>query len=219
LAALRNAISERKPLKEYQALARALSDQLVAPAESLLRGKELIVVPHDVLHNLTFHALVTNDGHYLIEKHPIEYLSSASLIQFTRAKRRGIGKKVLAFGNPAVGAPVNELRFAERETAELKKLFPETTALLGGAASKAKLKELAPQYDILHFAAHTELKQDDALSSAVLLAKSDDDSGRLEVRDIFGLDLWMHGFDPFKSVKHFITQVRRRKISINYDNH
>jgi hypothetical protein len=29
----------------------------------------------------------------------------------------------------------------------------------------------------------------------------------------------MHGFDPFKSVKHFITQVPRRKISINYDNH
>jgi CHAT domain-containing protein len=45
------------------------------------------------------------------------------------------------------------------------------------------------QYDILHFAAHTELKQDDPLSSAVLLAKSADDNGRLEVRDIFGLDL------------------------------
>ena len=48
---------------------------------------------------------------------------------------------------------------------------------------------MAHDYDILHFAAHTELKQDDPLSSAVLLAKSGDDNGRLEVRDIFGLDL------------------------------
>jgi CHAT domain-containing protein len=48
---------------------------------------------------------------------------------------------------------------------------------------------LAREYDILHFAAHTELKQDDPLSSAVLLAKSSNDSGRLEVRDIFTLDL------------------------------
>ena len=189
LGALRAAISERKPLKEYQALARELYEQLIAPAEPFVRGKELIIVPHDVLHNLPFHALVGSDGRYLIEKYSIQYISSASLMQFTQAKRRGLGKKVLAFGNPAGKDSFPELQFAERETAELKKSFPETTQLLKSEATKLKVKELAARYDILHFAAHTELKQDDPLSSAVLLAKSNSDNGRLEVRDIFGLDL------------------------------
>ena len=98
LEALRAAISERKPIKEYQALARELYKQLLAPAESFIQGKELVIVPHGVLHNLPFHALIGADGRYLIEKYPIEYLSSASVMQFTRAKRRAIGKKVLHWG-------------------------------------------------------------------------------------------------------------------------
>jgi CHAT domain-containing protein/predicted negative regulator of RcsB-dependent stress response len=188
LQILRAAISERRPLTEYQALARQFYQQLIAPAESYIQGKELIIVPHGVLHNLPFHALVGNDGRYLIEKYPVHYLSSASLMQFTQAKRRALGQRVLAFGNPAVES-VEELKFAERETAEVKKLFPATTQLLRSEATKDKVKALAHDYDILHFATHTELKQDDPLSSAVILARSATDDGRLEVRDIFGLDL------------------------------
>lgn len=189
LGALRSAISERKPLNEYHALAQELYDQLIAPAESFIQGRELIIVPHDVLHNLPFHALVAKDGRYLIEKQPIEYLSSASLMQFTRAKRRVLGKKVLAFGNPAASASVKELKFAEQETAEVKKLFASTTLLQRNEATKDKVKTLARDYDILHFAAHTELKQDDPLASAILLAKSGTDDGRLTVSDIFGMNL------------------------------
>lgn len=189
LEALKSAISERKPIKQYKKGAHELYRQLVAPAESFIQGKELIIVPHDVLHNLPFHALVGADGRFLIENHPIEYLSSASLMQFTQGKRRALGNKVLAFGNPVVSEAVKDLKFAEQETGELKKLFPATTELLRSEATKVKLKQLAPQYDILHFAAHTELKEDDPLSSAVLLAKGANDNGRLEVRDIFGLDL------------------------------
>ena len=171
LEALRAAISERKPIKEYQALARELYKQLLAPAESFIQGKELVIVPHDVLHNLPFHALIGADGRYLIEKYPIEYLSDASVMQFTRGKRRALGNKLLAFGNPASADSVKQLKFAEQETAELKTLFPATTVLQRTEATKPKVKELAFQYDILHFATHTELRQDDPLSSAVLLAK------------------------------------------------
>jgi len=116
----------------------------------------------------------------------MECLSSASLMQFTRAKRRAIGKKILAFGNPAASESVKELKFAGQETVEVQQLFPETTLLQRNEATKLKLKELASQYDILHFATHTDLKQDDPLSSAVLLARSANDDGRLEVRDIPG---------------------------------
>jgi len=189
LQSLRSAISERKPVKEYQALAHDFYDQLLAPANPFIQGKELIIVPHDVLHNLPFHALVGSDGRYLIETHPVQYLSSASLMQFTQAKRRALGKKVLAFGNPKSDNLMTQLKFAEQETTGVEKLFPATTLLQRSEATKDKVKLLAHNYDILHFATHAELKQEDPLSSAVLLAKSAEDNGRLEVRDIFALDL------------------------------
>jgi CHAT domain-containing protein len=78
--ALRSAISDLKPLKDYQILARDLYQQLIAPATSLINGKELIIVPHDALHYLPFQALYSERGRYLVEDHAVTYLSSASLM-------------------------------------------------------------------------------------------------------------------------------------------
>ena len=117
------------------------------------------------------------------------YLSSASLLQFTTAKRKALGKKVLAIGNPDLVDQTKELKFAELEAGEIKKLYPSSSVLLGKEATKLKAKDLSSQHDILHFAAHAELNPDDPLSSAILLAKRDGDEGRLEVREIFEMDL------------------------------
>jgi CHAT domain-containing protein len=56
-------------------------------------------------------------------------------------------------------------------------------------ATEEKSKTLSGDRDILHFATHAELKQDDPLSSAILLAKEYKEDGRLEVREIFGMNL------------------------------
>jgi CHAT domain-containing protein len=75
------------------------------------------------------------------------------------------------------------------ETSEIKKLYPSSSVLLGKEATKLKAKDLSSQHDILHFAAHAELNAEDPLSSAILLAKANGDEGKLEVREIFELDL------------------------------
>ena len=54
---------------------------------------------------------------------------------------------------------------------------------------KRRANLFLPSYDILHFATHAQLNEDDPLSSAVLLAKGGKEDGRLEVREIFGMDL------------------------------
>jgi CHAT domain-containing protein len=56
-------------------------------------------------------------------------------------------------------------------------------------ATEEKSKALSPNHNILHFATHAELKQEDPLSSAILLARDDKEDGRLEVREIFGMEL------------------------------
>ncbi len=195
---LRDAIYQLGEKEKFNGLSQELYRLLIQPALQHMRGKELIIVPHDVLHYVPFHALLSPEGKYLIEKYPIYYLSSASLLQFTTEKRRAKGDlsavlaqagKVLAMGNPDLGDPKMNLQFAEMEAKEIQTLYPQSTVLLKKEATKEKAKALSPQNDIMHFATHAELNEDDPLSSAILLAKSDKEDGRLEVREIFGMDL------------------------------
>ena len=186
---LRTAISDLRPLKEYQAISRGFYDLFVAPVKPFIRGKEIIIVPHDVLHYVPFQALFSSDGKYLIEDHPVTYVSSASLIQFTKAKRKPVGQKVLAFGNPSFDSAKVNLPMSELETDAIRRLYPQSVAFVKGEASEEKVKALSQDYEVIHFAAHAELSKEDPLSSAVLLARGGKEDGRLEVREIFGMDL------------------------------
>ena len=187
--ALRQSIAELKPVEQYQKLSRGLYKILIEPARPHIRGKELVIVPHDVLHYLPFQALYADDKKYLIEQYPVSYLSSASLLQFTKEKRKAGRERVLALANPDLGDPKKNLEFAEVEAREVQTAYPQSILLLKGEATEASGKQLSPQYDILHFATHGELKEADPLASALLLARSGRDDGRLEVREIFGLNL------------------------------
>src|SRR5262249_22548388 len=166
-----------------------LYQELIQPILPYASGKELIIVPHDVLHYLPFHALRSPDGRYLIEKYPVYYLSSASLLQFVTEKRKTGGEKVLAFGNPDLGDPEKNLEYAEVEAEEEKAAYQESSVYIRKEATEEKSKTLTANRDIIHFATHAELNEDDPLSSAVLLAKGGKEDGRLEVREIFGMDL------------------------------
>jgi CHAT domain-containing protein/Flp pilus assembly protein TadD len=185
---LRTAISELRPAMEYQKLALDFYRQLIAPAIPFVKGKELIIVPHDALHYLPFQALYSPQGKYLVEDHSLTYLSSASLLQFVKEKRQPVGQRILAFGNPTFDAKA-DLPMSELEANEIRRLYSQTTIFVKSAASEANVKSAARNYDVLHFATHAELRRDDPLSSAVLLAKSEKEDGRLEVREIFGMSL------------------------------
>jgi CHAT domain-containing protein len=96
---------------------------------------------------------------------------------------------VLALGNPDLGDPEKNLQYAELEAQEIKTSYPEASIYLKQEATEEKSKKLSSDRDILHFATHAELKEDDPLSSAILLAKSENEDGRLEVKEIFGMNL------------------------------
>jgi CHAT domain-containing protein/predicted negative regulator of RcsB-dependent stress response len=186
---LRESIFTLGEREKFNEASTVLYKQLIQPILPHITGKELIIVPHDVLHYLPFHALIGSDGRYLIEKYPIYYLSSASLLQFVKEKRKAGREKVLAFGNPDLGDPEKNLEYAELEAEEVKNVYPDSTVYVKKEASEEKSKSLSPSYDVLHFATHAQLNEDDPLSSAVLLTKGGKEDGRLEVREIFGMDL------------------------------
>ncbi|HUK41807.1 MAG TPA: CHAT domain-containing protein, partial [Candidatus Acidoferrales bacterium] len=168
-----------------------LYNLLIEPALPHIRSKDLLIVPHDVLHYLPFQSLMSAAGKYLVQDYSLYYLSSASLMQFTKEKQRAnrSDERALALGNPDLNDEAYNLRFAEREVREIARDYPDSTVLVGAQATKAKVLSLSPNKDILHFAVHAQFNQEDPTNSALLLAREGQDDGKLKVGEIFSLNL------------------------------
>ena len=189
VTSMRESIYQVGEKETFKISSEELYGLLIKPALFHVRGKELLIVPHDVLHYLPFQALLSPAGKYLIQDYPIYYLSSASLMQFTHAKKKTGGGTALVMGNPSLGDYAYNLRFAEREAREIAQFYPHSAVYLRVDANKSKAVSLSPKYDMLHFAVHAEFSEDDPLSSALLLAGDAQDDGRLKVGEIFSLRL------------------------------
>jgi CHAT domain-containing protein len=189
VSSLRDNVLQVGEKEKFASSSRELYRLLIQPALQHVRGKELLIVPHDVLHYLPFQALLSSQGRYLVQDYPIHYLSSASLMQFTHAKRRAMAEKALVLGNPSLGDEAYNLRFAEREAKEVASVYPQSAVYLRAEANKPRALSLSPKYDMLHFAVHAEFNEEDPMSSALLLAVEGKEDGRLKVEEIFSLDL------------------------------
>ncbi len=192
VSALRDAIYQVGEKEKFRGYSEELYKLLIEPALADIRGKELLIIPHDVLHYLPYQALLSDKGKYLVQDYPIYYLSSASLMQFTREKRkasRASGDRALVMGNPSLGDEAYDLRFAEREAKEIARVYPKSAVYLKTEATKPRAVSLSPDYDILHFAVHGEFDQDDPLSSGLLLAAGGKGEGKLKASEIFSLSL------------------------------
>jgi CHAT domain-containing protein len=186
---LRESVFQVGEKEKFRASAQELYKLLIEPALPHIRGKELLIVSHDVLHYVPFQALISAQGKYLIQDYPVYYLSSASLMQFTREKRRASRESALVMGNPSLGDPAYNLRFAEREAREVAVVYPKSAVYLKEEATKPRAISSGPNFEMLHFAVHAEFNEEDPLSSALLLAGEGKEDGRLKVGEIFSLNL------------------------------
>jgi CHAT domain-containing protein/Tfp pilus assembly protein PilF len=203
-------LEDREP--GYIEQSQSLYGLLVKPAESALRRKRtLCIIPDGPLWDVSFQALQSQNGRFLIESHAIYYAPSLSVLSEMR-KRGGTSNKnvspsLLALANPFTGKEViAQLRDAQRgesfdplpesetEVRALAQIFGagESKTLIGAQADEKTFKSLAPKYQTIHFATHGVLDNRHPLYSYLLLAKSDssgDEDGLLEAREIMNLDL------------------------------
>jgi len=162
---------------------------LVAPALPKLAGvRELGIVPHDALHTLSF-ASLTDGQEYLLDRHPLFQLPSASVYRFTLERRKAErNTRVLAVGNPDLRDQSLELPFAEREVGSLAWNYPNMTALIGDKATKGWITEHISEFGIIHLATHGEFDPVNPLFSALKLADTRKNAnGDLEATEIFDL--------------------------------
>lgn len=185
-------------VEEYQSFFQPFVDPLVdkLPGGDPMTSKDDIIwfVPHDALHYLPLHAL-TLEGQCLIERNPVCYTPSASVMKYCHAKRKGRRAKALVLGDSR-----NNLAHARQEAIAVANLFG-TVPYLKEQATKSfvteKLRQEREEIDILHFACHGYFDPLQPLRSGIELAPEQEDSSsdadnlrwNLTAEEIFGLEM------------------------------
>lgn len=163
--------------------AGGLYRDLIAPLESHIRGRRLLIVPHGALHFLPFAALLDGEGRRLVERYPLSQIPSASVLPFLVRKRSPDQGRLLALGDSDGSLP-----HAAEEARAVAALYG-AQPLLGARATEAALREQARPIDVLHIATHAVTDSARPLFSRIELAPGGGEDGDLEVHEVFGLDL------------------------------
>ncbi len=172
---------------ELDKLAQQLYDVLIRPVLGHLNGiQRLALIPDGDLHRLPFAALHSKTQ-YLVEQFTIYYAPSMSMLQVCLERERPSGNRLLVFGNPDLQNPEWDLPYAEQESRALAEKH-HGTSFLRHQATREELLKCWHACDFLHFACHAVWDEDHPEFSAILLAPTERESGRLEVHELFALN-------------------------------
>ncbi|MFC1976376.1 CHAT domain-containing protein, partial [Chloroflexota bacterium] len=166
---------------------RQLHKWLITPLKPHLTTPKLGVVPHDVLHYLPFAAL-TDGERYLSDDYVLFTLPSASVLRFIQEKRKPKVDTLLALGNPTTVELLPDLNFAEQEVETIADLYG-IQPLVDEEATESIVQSQAGEVGILHLAAHSVYNKFNPLFSVIHLAGDSRNDGRLEVYEVYELDL------------------------------
>jgi len=180
---------EEPSSQDWQGPARALHRRLWRPLEGMVIARQVIVVPHGVLHYVPFVALQQTDGSLLLDRIGFRSLPSASVLKYLKPRMVNGEGRLLAFGNPDLGDPKLDLRFAEAEARLVAGMTANSRLLVRRDASKSNFKNVAALFSRLHFATHGRFRADDPLASGLYLAKEAQDDGVLTVSDLYSMSL------------------------------
>lgn len=151
----------------------ALYAGLFAPLEALTTGaSRLLIVPHDLLHRIPFHAFRSPEGTYLAERFILSYAPSLAVAQ-EAVGMPGVGKlgpAILLGADKTAYAALASLSFASAELTGISKWLPETRGFEAEQASRRNLLRQRGDCEILHCACHGEYDSDDPLLSRLYLA-------------------------------------------------
>ncbi len=167
-----------EPLREATAahLGNLYAD-LIGPVREWLTTRRLVVVPHDFLHYVPFHALL--DGRRaLIDDFVVSYAPSASVHHLCCAKAPS-GEGSLVMGVPDAATP-----HIVHEVTDVARALPSPRLFIGDEATEAVLRQHGATSRFVHLATHGRFRHDNPMFSSVQLGTS-----RLSLFDLYQLEL------------------------------
>ena len=157
---------------------RALYEMLIAPIRDRLQASHLVVVPHEALHTLPFHALF-DGARFLIDDFTISYAPSASVYRLCRAKPAAPQGGALVMGVPDARAP-----FIADEVNAVAGILADSQVFLGDRATSDELRRHGARSRFVHIATHGMFRKDNAMFSSIRMG-----DGPLTVYDLYQLRL------------------------------
>ncbi len=170
---------------------RRLHSELVGPIEvdGWLDGKtRLILAPHAELHYLPFQALISSRDRveFLVQDIAIAYVPSAAVwLRLADRPVSGSGGNVLALAPRSDDLPGSG--YEVRAISEL--LDDRATVLVGKDATEEAFRAAAGASEVLHLATYGSLNRANPLFSWLDLAPGEAGDARLEVHEVYGLEL------------------------------
>jgi tetratricopeptide (TPR) repeat protein len=177
-AAASTEASREALMASTQAHLAELYDELIAPLRSRLEADHLIIVPHDLLHYVPFHALFDGRTH-LIDSYSISYAPSGTiyaLCQGRPAREEG--------GSLVLGVPGQRTPFIADEARAVAAQLPRAELFLGDEATASVLREKGSDSRYVHVAAHGFFRSDNPMFSGIRLGGS-----YLTLYDLYNLHL------------------------------
>lgn len=164
---------------------------LIAPVErelSLL--KNIIIIPNQSLHFLPFQALINKKGEYLVQNFNIAYAPSASvfIICNDRLVKTGSRFMGMALSDVSVGNNAG-LPGTGDELKKILPLFPDNISAFGLQCTETFARKNSSGCNFLHFATHGSYNYKQPLYSFLLFPPEGDDDGRLNVYEVFEMNL------------------------------
>ncbi len=174
-----DAAAEATSLAVAQTHLATLHDELIEPLRAHLQGaRHLILVPHDLLNAVPFHALY-NAGRYLLDDYAVSYVPSASLLAFGAQRPRPPRTRSLVLGVADGRAPR-----IDEEVEAVASLLGDAEVHLGPHATAAVLRGRGPGCRYIHIASHGHFRPDNPMFSGVRLGDGD-----LDVHDLYRLNV------------------------------
>jgi CHAT domain-containing protein len=134
-------------------------------------GDVVCFAPFGSMHAIPLHAM-TVGGTTLIDRNPVCYVPSLTVLQHCAAKRVGRRERALVMADSRDDQPLPHARI---QAAQIGALFPVGRGVtrLGAEATMAALQDGLADVDLLHLACHGEFAPDDPARSRILLAAAD----------------------------------------------
>jgi CHAT domain-containing protein/Tfp pilus assembly protein PilF len=164
---------------------------LIAPVEKTLADFEnILIIPNGSLHFLPFQALINGNGEYLVQNYNLIYSPSASvyIVGNDREVKPGSRFMGLALSDIIVDDKTG-LPGTYDELKKILPLFSDNISAFGSQGTETFVKNNISDFNFIHFATHGSYNYTQPLYSYLLFPPSDEDDGRLNVYEVFEMNL------------------------------
>ena len=168
-----------------------LHSVLIKPVEDNLSDiRNLVIIPNGPLHFLPFQTLVDEKGEYLVQRFYLIYAPSASVFMVCKSRDIKPGSRFMGMAlSDIVLENKAGLPGTEDEVRKILPLFTENISTFGKQSTETFAKINAGGYDFIHFATHGTYNYEQPLYSHLLFLPSDEDDGRLNVFEVFEMNI------------------------------